>query len=124
MRHLPKVDAVSALAQAKAFERRVAQALGGRRAGNTGASHSDIVGTPWSVECKYSSRGCVLARWLAQARRQSKVERRPYLLVVTEHYQALTAATVTLPFGEFHRIATLANQIPNQSQNPALTDGP
>ncbi|MGC9974398.1 MAG: hypothetical protein ABSC36_03265, partial [Gaiellaceae bacterium] len=66
----------------KDLERRVAVALGGRRTGPAGAAVSDVVGVPWSVECKRSKRGVPEGRMLEQARAQGKRESRPWLLVV------------------------------------------
>ena len=81
----------------KDFERRVATELGGRRSGPAGGS--DVVGVPWSVECKRSARGAILTSWLEQARKQGKREGRPWLLVVGRHNDP--SPTVTLPFSEF-----------------------
>lgn len=94
----------------KAFERRVAAALGGRRAGPLGAACSDIVGVPWSVECKRSKRGVPEGRWLEQARAQGERERRPWLLVVARHNDR--APIVVLEFAEFVAIARDAGRVP------------
>src|ERR1700693_4728382 len=69
----------------KAFERRVAMALGGRRSGPAGTAVSDIVGVPWAVECKRSKRGVPEGRWLEQARGQGRREGKPWLLVIARH---------------------------------------
>lgn len=68
----------------KAFERRVAQSLGGKRTGAFGDSISDVEGTAFSVECKRTQRttGGILGSWISQARRQGLVEGRPWILVV------------------------------------------
>jgi len=70
----------------KDLERRICTALGGRRAGPTGPT-SDCVNTPYAVEVKRSSRPGppVLAKWVLQARAQSKREGKPWLLVVAGH---------------------------------------
>ena len=95
----------------KQFERRVAAVLGGRRvAGPVGAAVSDIVGVPWSVECKRSKRGVPEGRWLEQARRQGARRRRPWLLVVARHNDR--DPIVVLPFREFVAIAQDAGRIP------------
>ena len=81
----------------KGLERRVCTALGGRRGGPVGsAGGSDCVGVPWAVEVKRSKRGAILTAWLAQAKRQGKAERRPWLLIVAGHNDR--APTVTLDF--------------------------
>lgn len=68
---------------AKSLERRVCKALGGSRRGpNPG---SDCVDVPYSVECKRMLRPGLRAVHLEQARRQSKVDGKPWLLVVGGH---------------------------------------
>ena len=94
----------------KAFELRIAKALGGRRAGPTGAAVSDIVGVPWAVEIKRSARGGVYERWLTQARAQGKTERRPWLLVVGRHHDR--DPICVLAFAEFLRLAHAAGEVP------------
>lgn len=67
----------------KDLERRVARALGGERNGpNPG---SDVVGTPFSVECKRTTRYQLRRDWIEQARRQAQVDGKPWLLVIGEH---------------------------------------
>ncbi len=97
----------------KDFERRVCRLLGGQRAGPLGAV-SDCVGTPWSVECKRSSRGAVLTSWLTQARAQGAREKRPWLLVVAGHNDR--RPTVTLELAEFVEMARAAGRIPELSK--------
>jgi hypothetical protein len=94
--HSPTRQRVSSAAW-KDHERRVAHALGGKRRGLGGGS--DVVGVPWAVECKRSSRGAILTSWLEQARKQGKREGCPWLLVVSQHNDP--APTVTLPFSDF-----------------------
>ena len=94
----------------KAFERRVAVALGGRRTGPIGGAVSDVVGVPWSVECKRSKRGVPEGRWLEQARAQGERQRRPWLLVVAWHNDRSPIAV--LEFSEFVALAMDAGRIP------------
>lgn len=69
----------------KDLERRVARALGGQRSGPQGRHGSDVAGTAYSVEVKRTTRYCIRREWLEQARRQSRQEGRPWLLVIGEH---------------------------------------
>ena len=69
----------------KSFERRVAKALGGTRSGPVGRMGSDIVGTPFAVECKRTTRYCLRSSWIAQARRSSKMEGKPWMLAISQH---------------------------------------
>lgn len=67
----------------KDLERRVCRALGGERNGpNPG---SDCVDTPYSVEIKRCTRYALKTAWLEQARRQSRDEGKPWLLVIGTH---------------------------------------
>lgn len=97
----------------KELERRVAAALGGRRAGPAGGAVSDVVGVAWSVEVKRSKRGVPEGRWLRQAREQGRRERRPWLLVVARHRDR--APIVVLEFAEFLRLARLAGLVPAEA---------
>jgi hypothetical protein len=69
----------------KDHERRVARALGGERSGPLGRHNSDAIGTPFAVECKRTTRYSLRRSWIEQARRQSKDEGLPWLLVIAEH---------------------------------------
>lgn len=69
----------------KALELRVAKTLGGTRSGPLGKHSSDIHGVPWAVECKRTTRYQLRSSWIAQARRQAKQERKPWLLIIAEH---------------------------------------
>lgn len=69
----------------KRLERRVAEALGGTRAGPQGRHGSDVRGVPFAVECKRTTRYCLRRDWIEQARRQSRQEGKPWLLVIAEH---------------------------------------
>jgi hypothetical protein len=91
----------------KDHERRVSHALGGKRRGL--GSGSDVVGVPWAVECKRSSRGAILASWLEQARKQGRREGRPWLLVVSRHNDP--SPTVTLPFSDFLALCREAGRL-------------
>jgi len=100
----------------KAFERRVAQSLGGRRAGPLGASVSDIVGVPFAVECKRTARntGGIMGAWIAQAKAQGLIEGNPWLLVVARHNDR--NPVVVLDFRTFVEIAKDAGLIPSEEQ--------
>jgi hypothetical protein len=67
----------------KSLERRVAVELGGIRAWATPGS--DIDNTPYSVEVKRCKRYALRSTWLEQARRQSREDGKPWILVVAEH---------------------------------------
>jgi hypothetical protein len=89
----------------KAFERRVAKSLGGKRTGAFGDSISDVEGTAFSVECKRTVRqtGGILGKWIKQARAQGLVEGRPWILVVGMHDDR--KPVVVLDFATFVEIA-------------------
>jgi hypothetical protein len=72
---------------------------------------SDCVDVPFSVQVKRSSRPGppVLAKWVLQAREQSKREQLPWLVVVAGHNDK--RPTATLDFAEFVRIAKQAGVI-------------
>ena len=69
----------------KRHELRVAKALGGTRTGPQGKHGSDVAGTPFAVECKRTTRYSLRGAWIEQARRQSRQEGKPWILVVSEH---------------------------------------
>src|SRR5262245_64774745 len=96
----------------KDLERRVCQALGGRRGGPTGAAVSDCVNTPFAVECKRSARPGppVLAKWILQAKSQGRKEHRPWIMVTAGHHDR--RPTVSLDFGVFLQLAQQAGVIP------------
>jgi hypothetical protein len=94
----------------KDLERRVARALGGERAGPLGRYGSDAQGTPFAVECKRTTRYSLRRSWIEQARRQSKAEQRPWLLVVSEHNDR--RPIVVMDFWVFAQIAQEAGLIP------------
>jgi hypothetical protein len=96
----------------KDLERRVCRALGGQRSGPSGGS--DCVYTPFAVEVKRSKRGCVLSSWLAQAKRQSAREGRPWLLVVAGHNDRSPIAV--MDFRLFTKIAKDAGRVPEDGQ--------
>jgi len=105
----------------KDLERRICNALGGRRAGPLGASVSDCVNTPFAVEVKRSSRPGppVLAQWILQARTNAKRENRPWLVVVAGHNDR--RPTATLDFWEFVQIAQQAGRIGTITIEPQET---
>jgi hypothetical protein len=95
----------------KDLERRVCNALGGRRAGPLGAAVSDCVNVPFAVEVKRSGRvgPPVLAKWVTQARLQGAREKKPWLVVVAGHHDR--RPTATLDFYEFVELAQQAGVI-------------
>lgn len=68
----------------KDLERRVAHALGGTR-NHVGEPGSDVIGCPFSVEVKRTQRYSLRRDWVEQARRQSRADGKPWVLVVAEH---------------------------------------
>lgn len=78
----------------KAFELRVAKALGGTRSGPLGRHQSDVAGVAYAVECKRTTRYSIRRAWVEQARRQSKQEGQPWMLVVSEHNDRQPIAVV------------------------------
>lgn len=98
----------------KALERRVATALGGRRTGPAGSAVSDVVGVPWSVECKRSKRGVPEGHMLEQARSQGRREGKPWLLIVARHNDR--APIVVLEFSEFLDLARAAGRLGASAQ--------
>jgi hypothetical protein len=94
----------------KDLERRVARALGGERSGPLGRYSSDAQGTAFAVECKRTTRYSLRRSWIEQARRQSKGEHRPWLLVVSEHNDR--RPIVVMDFWAFAEIAQTAGLIP------------
>ena len=93
----------------KDLERRIARALGGERSGPLGRHSSDATGTSFAVECKRTTRYQLRQKWIEQARRQSKQEARPWLLVVSEHNDR--RPIVVLDFWAFAEIAQNAGLI-------------
>lgn len=83
---------MTASANWKNLERRVARALGGERNGpNPG---SDVTGTRFAVECKRMKRLSLRADHLEQARRQGEAEGKPWILVLSEHRDQRPVAVV------------------------------
>jgi hypothetical protein len=97
----------------KDLERRICNALGGRRAGPLGASISDCVNTPFAVEVKRSSRPGppVLAAWIIQAKTNARKEGKTHdwLVVVAGHNDRRPIAC--LDFWTFVQIAQQAGRI-------------
>ena len=100
----------------KALELRVAKALGGSRTGPAGKAVSDIVGTPWAVECKRSKQSFRVA-WIEQAVAQGRRERKPWLLVVARHNDRNPICV--MEFSEFLTLAREAGRIDDQTQEEA-----
>ena len=83
----------------KQHERRIARALGGERSGPLGRHGSDVTGAAFAVECKRTVRYQLRRPWIEQARRQSKAEGLPWLLVIAEHRDR--SPIVVLDFKDF-----------------------
>lgn len=70
----------------KDFERRAARMFGGERSGPLGRHGSDgNAACRVALECKRTTRYSLRSAWITQARRQSKVEGRPWVLAISEH---------------------------------------
>lgn len=77
------------------FERRVAEALGGRRGpALTGKATSDVLDVPYVVECKRTTRYSLRREWLDQARKEAKRRDVPWMLVISEHNDENPVAVV------------------------------
>lgn len=94
----------------KDLERRVARALGGERSGPLGRHGSDARGTRFAVECKRTAHYQLRTKWIEQARRQSRDEGAPWLLVISEHGDR--RPVVVMDFWAFSEIAQRAGLIP------------
>ena len=68
----------------KAAERRICAAFGGARRGPDGKGQSDCTGTDEAVQIKYSKRGVPEGRWIDDAKRHGKNEKKPWVLVVAQ----------------------------------------
>jgi len=66
------------------FQRRIARIWGGEKTWR-GESGSDARGAVVSLECKRRKGGRILSADVAQAKRQGKVDGKPWLLVVADH---------------------------------------
>lgn len=70
----------------KDFERRAARMFGGERSGPLGRHGSDgDDACRVSLECKRTTRYSLRGAWITQARRQSTVEGRPWVLAISTH---------------------------------------
>jgi hypothetical protein len=103
----------------KDLERRVCRALGAERRGQTGpdgwAHGSDDDGTaPFAVECKRTSRYQLRSAWVEQARRNTRSDGRPWLLVIAEHGDRRPLAVLDLQ--ELVELARQAGRIPAEAQ--------
>ena len=104
----------------KALERRVARALGSRRRGQYGpdgryASGSDGDDSgPFSWDTKRTTRYQLRKSWVEQARRNGKTEGRPWLLVISEHYDRRPLAV--LDFETLVELAYAAGWIDERAQ--------
>jgi hypothetical protein len=83
--------------------------VGGRRAGPVGGAVSDVVGVPFAVECKRTTRYSLRRSWVEQARLQGQREGNPWLLVISEHNDRSPLAV--LAFSEFVALAREAGRI-------------
>ncbi len=102
----------------KDVERRVARALGGERAGPLGKHGSDVVGTPFAVEVKRTTRPGLRADWITQARRQGKAEEKAWLLVIAQHGDR--APLVVMDFLEFVALMQDAGLLPPAGVSSAV----
>lgn len=81
----------------KDFERRTARMFGGERSGPLGRNGSDgDASCLVSLECKRTARPPLALRWVEQARRQAKVEGRPWVLAISLHNDPRPVAVVDL----------------------------
>jgi hypothetical protein len=70
----------------KELERRVCRALGGdRRPGIQGDVSDCTDRVPYAVEVKRVKRFCLRDKWIEQARRHSRLDGKPWLLVQARH---------------------------------------
>ena len=84
-----------------------------------GPEASDDDGTgPFSVEVKRTSRYQLRRAWVDQARRQSKDDGRPWLLVIAEHGERKPVAVVD--FAHFCMLARAAGLIPQETARDPL----
>ena len=94
----------------KDLERRVCRALGAERRPSVGArgwarGSDDDGNAPFSVECKRTQRYQLRRSWVEQARRQAKVDGRPWLLVISEHGDRSPIAVL-----DFYALAQLTEE--------------
>jgi len=68
----------------KAAERRICAAFGGARRGPDGKGQSDCVDTDEAIQIKYSKRGVPEGRWIDDAKRHGRNEKKPWVLVVAQ----------------------------------------
>lgn len=101
----------------KDLERRVSRALGAERAGPRGRHGSDDDGSaPFSVECKRTTRYSLRQDWIEQAKRQSRQDGRPWLLVISEHGDRHPIAV--LDFWVFAELVQEAGRLPSLEIGP------
>jgi hypothetical protein len=87
-----------------------------------GAAVSDIVGVPWAVECKRTTRYSLRRSWIEQARSQSAREGNPWLLVIAEHNDR--SPICVMPFVELVELAREAGRIPSTAvEGLPVSDG-
>jgi len=99
----------------KDLERRVCRALGAERRPSIGANGyargSDDDGScAFSVEVKRTAKYQVRQSWIAQARRNGRETKRPWLLVIAEHGDRHPLAV--LDFWAFVQLANEAGRLP------------
>lgn len=90
----------------KAAERRICQALGGRRRGATvigvdGHGLSDCIDTEESTQIKRSKRGVPEGRWIEDTKHQAAREGKEWLLVVIKPNMRLEDAITVCRFGRY-----------------------
>lgn len=80
----------------KQAERRVCALFGGRRRGPDGVGQSDCADTEQAIQVKRSKRGTPEGRWIADARRHGKNEKKPWILVVIKPGQHVENAVAVV----------------------------
>lgn len=90
------------VARGKAFERRLAALVGGKRRGNNGTGGSDVADAetplPASYEAKAPGRLMIKQAWIDQAARQGEKEGRPWVLAIHPKGSRRILAVVELQY--------------------------
>ena len=92
----------------KACERRVCALFGGSRRGPDGIGQSDCTGTLEAVQVKRSKRGVPEGRWIEDARRHGKNEKKPWVLVVVRPGQHAENAICVMSLDHLMRMRSMA----------------
>jgi hypothetical protein len=101
----------------KDAERWFCRMLGTRRRGQVvesgWAAGSDCSSGPWSIEIKHPQRAQLPKRWLDQVKRQSKADRKPWVLINAVQGQPRMDAPATIRFEHFLELAADAGWLPD-----------